>query len=624
MYCQVVIFVLIGTTYTQANEALTTTSPEGSSCTDPGDVAHGKKQMVTMASFRYIQYTCEEGYALVGMSTLICREDGQWYPNTKPRCTNVKCDPPKIHHARVEGASNPSGFPPNSQTEIRCDTGYSLSTTTGVIICQENGQWSPGDGSLVMPKCRKSSCLPPPTTMGRSYQSDSVPGADGNYPEGTYIQFFCEQGYRTVGYPNNEMRCLRGVWQGIALRCTQASSKRCGQPEEIEGGRWYFVNNGVIPFESGSKIAYECDVGNSLYGNPDLECSGGYWHGLAPRCIENGGKVEYCKDPGTIDHGSRKCDPHKDCTSGFYPGLTVHYYCDEGYELVGGAFFIKCGKDGQWSDVTPSCEESSTDNPLNDAPDHSGTLAIVIATSGSVLGILIIVLITVAIRRRKSDIHLGHPVEPPAPPYLRHCNSASSIDEHDRVALIAFADGAQVTLPSYEEAIQERRSVSGRRHADSSSHRDYRPLPRVHPSLRSMSSETSSQSSHGPGNSETTRHSVITTNSATTNRDNMSGSVNFGSIDTVNTAHSGHTVNSNTTASDGTSTTVTIGTYDSSASNPSIATSRQAAAGSLTSSTDSLATEDAPLLDHGHAGPSGSQVTRSDPPTSPTAELKEE
>lgn len=209
----------------------------------------------------------------------------------------------------------------------------------------------------------------------------------------------------------------------------------------------------------------------------------------------------------------------------------------------------------------------------------SNTLTIVVATSCSVLGLLLIVLVVMAFQRYRPHPRLCHPAPEPPAPYQDP--RAVAIDEHDRVALIAFADGVQVVLPSYEEATRGGGGSSSHRYnvprfPDPPSRRsgDYRALPNIPSVLRPSSRHDTSPH---PGRLDNHRSSVVTTTSSTT-RDNMS--LAFGSIDTMN-------------VSDGTSTTVTIETYDSAASNPSIAASQRATAGSLGSanSNASIATE---------------------------------
>lgn len=216
---------------------------------------------------------------------------------------------------------------------------------------------------------------------------------------------------------------------------------------------------------------------------------------------------------------------------------------------------------------------------------NTSMVTVVVATSCGVLGLLVLIMVIVALKRRiKPRSQLCPPVTTPPPQLPYPTPHHSSTEEHDRLALIAFADDnrvMQVSLPSYEEAT--RNHLSGISHfapgdgsrtssiRSSHSRGDYRPLPSIPPSLR-MPREASVE-----GHRDHHRNSIITTASNAT-RDNLS--VAFGSLDTVN-------------VSDGTSTSVTVDTYDSMASNPSIATSQRAAAGSLESSSTngSLANE---------------------------------
>lgn len=207
---------------------------------------------------------------------------------------------------------------------------------------------------------------------------------------------------------------------------------------------------------------------------------------------------------------------------------------------------------------------------------HISTLAIVVATACSVLGVLLLVMVAVIFRRHKPRPRLYH-ATPAPPPYTRvHSNS---VDEHDRVALIAYAEGRQVALPSYDEATRGNQ----RGHAspgygttvgvvsEVGSHgQQYRPLPPVPSALRgNHQANPPANTDHG------NRHSTATT-STVHNRDGFSEV--FGSLDTVNVSISDA------------STAGTMETVDSGASNPSLA-SRRANAGSLGSSSGSLAND---------------------------------
>jgi hypothetical protein len=175
-------------------------------------------------------------------------------------------------------------------------------------------------------------------------------------------------------------------------------------------------------------------------------------------------------------------------------------------------------------------------------------------------------------RRSKPQPRILHQVQAP-PPYNNSRNSCATVEEHDRVALIAYADGHNATLPSYDEAVRGPRTP-GRAHRQhpTLTAPGYRPLPSLPPSMRRQPSDTTSSGSSAQSGRDPdgiSRHSTITI--STVNRDALSE--NFGSIDTMNTMN----------ISDGTSTSVTVDTYDSGASMPSIAASRRATAGSIES-----------------------------------------
>lgn len=209
--------------------------------------------------------------------------------------------------------------------------------------------------------------------------------------------------------------------------------------------------------------------------------------------------------------------------------------------------------------------DSTNDRNSSSRNNHMSTLAIVVATACSVLGVLLLVMVIMVFRRRKPHApRLCRPSSVP-PPYSRvHSNS---LDELDRMLLIGY-DNSQVALPSYDEATRGASQPAGHsthRVGQHSSLREYRQLPSIPNNFRNTQMQ----------NSETTsRHSIITT--STMNRDGVSEV--FGSIDTVNVS-----------VSDA-STAVTVETLDSASSHHSNM-SRRATAGSINSSNDSLVTE---------------------------------
>ena len=213
------------------------------------------------------------------------------------------------------------------------------------------------------------------------------------------------------------------------------------------------------------------------------------------------------------------------------------------------------------------------------------TLVVLVVTSCGILGLLLLVMIIVTVQRRmKQRMPMpfcpSDPDRPSLPPFMPSMTSQAGVRrEHDRVALIAFPDvDSSAVLPTYEEAIRNRTPVPriarfGSELGHSSSIRsirsDYRLLPHVAPcSVSRIGTPGVQMREHASDHRNDHHRNSIVTTASTTTRDNIS--LAFGSVETVN-------------VSDATSTTVTIGTYESSGSNPSLAASQRATAGSVTS-----------------------------------------
>lgn len=231
------------------------------------------------------------------------------------------------------------------------------------------------------------------------------------------------------------------------------------------------------------------------------------------------------------------------------------------------------------------------------------------STSCSVLALLIIVMILFLIKRNRDAFrrrcaarhhrHMHMPagsggaaaagggyMSPPPPPYTETQEEEelrqdiALVTEHDRTALISFADGSQATLPSYSEVTRGRYPAQLHRVSGNGQ------LPVVSQQLRNhhhhtaMRDMTSSVSQYGGGGGDD-RHSMSShthsiggagvANSMSAHDDDFVATFG-GSVDTMN-------------VSDNTSASVTVGTYESGASNPSLATSR-AMCGSIASSSN--------------------------------------
>ncbi|CAH1792297.1 unnamed protein product [Owenia fusiformis] len=521
----------------------------GVTCSDPGEIKGGWRRVTVSIKTPFlpgtqIHYSCYKDMALLGSSKMVCNHLGFWDPPEKPTCTYVESCPHPVNY-------------PNSEFEF-----------------------------INAPEREKQKVL-----------------------------YTCKAGYHRKGRVNDEkytlMECQNGEWVGGPPNCVPVMCVPPGDKVPPHGN-WYMADDGY--YKPGSKIEFECMQGFTMVGSRIVEClNSGSWSDIPPRCIPDDRIL--CYNPGVPDNGyhlckSDECSPSVRSNM-YYVGAQLAFYCNENFEPVGGKAIITCGKTGKWDGIYPQCRQVASTSPVPVVTvDHSpSTMTIVIAISCSILGILLLITILVAFQRKKIPFRCyNQTTRPPGgpPPYSPTSNNQEvqnihrdSIEEHDQVALIACTDGGvhmHVVLPSYEEAVRRTNSGARSPRGGNLRHLDYRPLPSLPPNMRGRDTRSLHER-------DSRRTSTITTTS--TNRDALSENINFGSIDTMNVSDTG-TVHTMNTVSDA-STSVTVDTMDSNLSNPSIATSRRATAGSM-SSNDSLANEDAPLLsDTGRETRSGDQ-----------------
>lgn len=424
-------------------------------------------------------------------------------------------------------------------------------------------------------------------------QCDTPPNIDNaeKSQSGNSVSYTCNSGYDLANPSHKTLVCRDGAWIGTWPTCVST----CPAPEAIPNGKFTVYNNDYemqeVPYFTtkflyGYYVLYSCNYGYRLVGVADITCGYKGWLSSPPRCVPQGVRCPTLPD---IKNGLCVCDTKSDLSlcKPFYEDHHIECVCEKGFKLFGESI-LTCKRTGDWDWDMPTCRKEevidTSSRPSSDSsnPTHMSTLAIVVATACSVLGVLLLIMVIMIFRRRKPrpPSRLCRQSSTP-PPYSRVHNN--DIDELDRYLLIGYEnpnETPRVNLPSYEEAISCGHSQIGNRQ-DSVSRSDetqgqvgeYRPLPSIPGSFRAnqmMSGEN------------TSRHSIITT--STMNRDGVSEL--FGSIDTVNVS-----------VSDA-STAVTIETLDSATSHHSNM-SRRATAGSIASenSNGSLVTEDVPLLD---------------------------
>ncbi|XP_028343926.2 apolipoprotein R-like [Physeter macrocephalus] len=102
-------------------------------------IAHGSYEDVSsILSFTtVVQYKCDEGYVLVGEEKITCR-NSHW-SSLVPQCKAL-CLKPEIKDGTVSLDKDQYVEPEN--VTVQCDSGYSVVGSPS-IICSENGTWYP-------------------------------------------------------------------------------------------------------------------------------------------------------------------------------------------------------------------------------------------------------------------------------------------------------------------------------------------------------------------------------------------------------------------------------------------------------------------------------------------------
>ncbi|XP_076441635.1 uncharacterized protein LOC143280820 [Babylonia areolata] len=578
------------------------------SCGDQGSLFEHGSQTELVEPFHAIHYSCHIGYHLVGNHTQRCGSDGQWDPPQRPQCVATKCEfKPSILNAEVSLVHGRalSASEEGDEGVVTCRKGF-LTADSRVsyrIVCNKYGMWTALNGAPFQ-HCEKVTCPVPPAVPNAMFHFEVCCGMKQPAVEEQVqqVRYTCIKGYEMVDDTVEPvLTCKNGEWEGPIPTCVRP--ERCSPPMTIYKGKWTLKSRTAIDghFPVGSEVEYSCMPGYRLVGAEMLKCTADrLWSKIPPICVIQSEKNYFCRNNGLdkLDNGFCKCERSdsndlEKCEP-FFRGTQVRCACDRGYKLMGSSLLtcttlpVVRSEYGTWDHEPPYCitdDSRDMEAPVPSSRDtlspkvvngtRVSTLVIVIATACSVLGVLLLIMVVVVFRRKKPRPRLFHPSVTP-PPYSRVHNNI--LDEHDRLALMAYADATRVHLPTYEEAVHGGGVAAGASTRGTNMvppMGDYRPLPSIPPNLRTPGSVP------GGGSDNPNRHSTVTT--STMNRDGLSE--NFGSLDTVNVSMSDA------------STSVTVETFDSGTSNRSMS-SQRATAGSIASSEDNLANDNAPLLDN--------------------------
>uniref|UniRef100_H0YSS6 Sushi, von Willebrand factor type A, EGF and pentraxin domain-containing protein 1 n=1 Tax=Taeniopygia guttata TaxID=59729 RepID=H0YSS6_TAEGU len=338
-------------------------------CPQPEEIQNGIVDVQGLTFLSTALYTCKPGFELLGNTTVLCGEDGQWLGG-KPVCKPIQCPRPK---KILNGKYSFTNFHYGQTVRYFCDRGFQLQGEE-TLRCLETGEWS-----TEVPSCKAINCQPP-----QPIENGFVEGADYSY--GAMVIYSCLPGFQLSGLAMQT--CEELGWSSSTPACLPTD---CGLPPHIDFGEYVQLRHGerrsdqegvtenpslshmlladnmkdfksslkedsamqLTTFLFGTIILYTCYSGYELLGNPVLACQeDGAWNGTAPTCVS----IE-CTLPSPPENGFLHVTENR-------LGSAVRYFCRPGFTLEGSDTRL-CLPSRQWSHTAPYCKAITCNSPTH-------------------------------------------------------------------------------------------------------------------------------------------------------------------------------------------------------------------------------------------------------------------
>ena len=281
---------------------------------------------------QFCTFSCNQGFALVGNSTLVCQTDGNW-SNPIPFCIRVSCAPQTLtsNGISIRPPACANSVPVGTVCTFACDSCNvieGINTTT----CSIRGTWT-----STVPYCRPSVC------EGFDVINGYLQGACKPGLCGLECNVMCYPGFRLTGL--SKLTCgANGLWSGAFPTCVQV---QCPQLSPPTNGRFLGTCSGTV--------RTRCDVAcDSCYeargGSPYLTCGDdGTWSpNQVPQCSR-----KQCPAINTPPSFGSIINCNNDCGVG-----QCTFQCQPGY-LSSGSTTIRCVDGGlgpsYWDGQPPVC-----------------------------------------------------------------------------------------------------------------------------------------------------------------------------------------------------------------------------------------------------------------------------
>ncbi|XP_077970683.1 CUB and sushi domain-containing protein 1-like isoform X3 [Styela clava] len=303
---------------------------ERNTCDNPGRPKYGKMSpdLSKYAVGQKIQFSCNDGYEIDGVSTLTCQQSGSFSPSA-PTCKAIRC---KYPGQPKNGATFPVSetYSFDELIRFRCDNGYTLHGFMSAK-CERSGSFSAS-----VPECKATTCKFP----GSLTNGDTTP-TKTSYDIGEDVTYSCRSGYMLMGAVTRTCE-LNGRFTGKMPSCERKTCKTVGK---LRNG---FVSPNLPEYTVNQVITFTCDTGYKLEGATSSTCmDDGKFLEAKPTCKI----VPSCKNPGAPDFGTisstRPIFNVKD---------SISYVCNFGYRLDGTPE-AECLPSGLFSAPKPTCEQ---------------------------------------------------------------------------------------------------------------------------------------------------------------------------------------------------------------------------------------------------------------------------
>ncbi|XP_037625434.1 complement factor H-like [Sebastes umbrosus] len=272
--------------------------------------------------------TCHAGYD-AQVNTLTCR-GGKWHSNgfsPKTICTPTAnpCNPPSKVENAVVATPYQKEYLSGSAVTYQCRDKHTTMDGEDTILCQ-NGTW----------EMKEIKCTP----YCDKLEDATMTPAQERYMDGELIKYQCirtdVEGIAT---------CVNTKWN----KSEECEVKPCQLPDDTPNGYYQIINGEEFVF--GTTIKYFCNEGYQMVSRDDTRtCLLDKWTNYVPMCDP------LSCDPPPADGGvTVEGLPEND--GPILPDRFLTFSCDGPGKYLNGSSVLICGKDGQWDNPFPSCED---------------------------------------------------------------------------------------------------------------------------------------------------------------------------------------------------------------------------------------------------------------------------